>query len=308
VNDHTQIRCRTTLTAGLSAALFFPLWVEAQSPVPAQAVTVEPKTTLLPGGPEQRPFDVTRHTIPLSDIEPGGPARDGIPAILHPRFVTPGEASAFVKTEDRVLGVFLDGQAKAYPVQILNYHELVNDTLGKRPILVSWCPLCGSGVVYDARILGARRWFGVSGRLYKRNLLFYDRRTDSLWSQLLSQAVTGALAGTPIRPLSTEQTTWSAWRARHTDTLVLSPPATRFEYGKDPYAGYPLHRDTALLISAGAKRKIYPLSEIKRQIDAAGTSEVLDRIGGETITVVYDGRAQSAYVRSKYSTGSAERR
>jgi hypothetical protein len=103
-----------------------------------QQIAAEPETVLLPAGPGERPFNVTRHMIPIREIEPAGPPRDGIPAIFRPRFLRATQVGQVLKDSDRVIGVFLNDQAKAYPVQVLNYHELVNDEAGGRPILVSW--------------------------------------------------------------------------------------------------------------------------------------------------------------------------
>ncbi len=104
----------------------------------AQTIHIEPQTKLIPGGSGQKPFNVTRHTIPLSAIESGGVARDAIPALVRPNFVAVEQVRRLLKKSDRVLGVFLNGEAKAYPVGILNWHELVNDEAGGQPILVSW--------------------------------------------------------------------------------------------------------------------------------------------------------------------------
>src|SRR5437773_8993216 len=117
----------------------WPMLAQVRTAGPLSIIR-EPKTVLLPAGPGQKPFDVTRHTIPLDEIEDGGPARDGIPAIFHPIFARAGAVQYSLRDADRILGVYLNGEAKAYPVQILNYHELVNDSISGRPILVSWCP------------------------------------------------------------------------------------------------------------------------------------------------------------------------
>jgi hypothetical protein len=93
---------------------------------------------LLPAGLGQKPFDVTRHSIPLGDIEPGGPPRDGIPALTQPKFVTANEADKFLAKNDRVIGVMYNGEARAYPIKILNWHEAVNDRIGPIPFLVTW--------------------------------------------------------------------------------------------------------------------------------------------------------------------------
>ena len=106
--------------------------------IPGQRVTVEKSPVFIPAGPGKKPFNATRHIIPLNQIASGGVSRDQIPALFRPKFASAGQAGTLLRDSERVLGVFLDGQAKAYPVCILNYHELINDTVGRRPVLVSW--------------------------------------------------------------------------------------------------------------------------------------------------------------------------
>ncbi len=129
------MRRRATLRLWMAATVFALL---AGRDLEAQTVVVEPEKKLIPGGPGRKPFDVTRHAIPLSRIQGEGPARDAIPALQDPQFVAAREAGRFLSKGDRVLGVVFDGVAKAYPVRILTWHELVNDVVGRRPALVSW--------------------------------------------------------------------------------------------------------------------------------------------------------------------------
>ena len=166
-------------------------------------------------------FDLTKHSVPLDQIADGGPGKDGIPAILAPRFVSAGEAT-FLQDTDRVLGLTQGADAKAYPIKILNWHEIVNDVVGGKPVVVTYCPLCGTGIAFDAAILGQRRSFGVSGLLYQSDLLMYDHQTESLWSQIGMHAVAGPLTGEKLTPVFLEHTTWGEWRAAHPATLVLS--------------------------------------------------------------------------------------
>jgi len=141
-------------------------------------------------------------------------------------------------------------------------------------------------------IQGRRYEFGVSGALYKRNLLLYDRQTESLWSQLLSEAVTGALAGTRLSVLPAENTTWSAWKSEHPRTLALSfATGYRRDYQLDPYAAYPLSRRPALLVSVEGVVKIYPFSELKK-----ARSPVVDQVNGRAVTIVFDKESQTARV------------
>jgi len=133
-------------------------------------------------------FDFSKHTVPTSEILSGGPPKDGIPALLDPKWILPTEAD-FMKDEDRVLALVHKGEAKAYPIKILNWHEIVNDTVGGKPVFVSYCPLCGSGMAFEATLQGKPYTFGVSGLLYKSDVLMYDHQTESLWSQILQEAV-----------------------------------------------------------------------------------------------------------------------
>lgn len=124
-------------------------------------------------------FDLTKHSVPLDQIVDGGPGKDGIPALLAPRFVSAEEAT-FLQDADRVLGLTQGAEAKAYPIKILNWHEIVNDVVGGKPVVVTYCPLCGTGIAFDANVRGSRHTFGVSGLLYQSDLLMYDHQTESL--------------------------------------------------------------------------------------------------------------------------------
>lgn len=255
-------------------------------------LTVEKKATYIPAGSGQKPFDVTRHVIALDQIQLGGPPKNGIPALDHPAFTNASEADRTLKAEDIVLGVEFTGISKAYPVRVLNWHEVVNDDVGEEPVLISWCPLCGSGVAYDPRADGHRYTFGVSGLLYQQNLLLLDHETESLWSQLRGRAVTGPLAGTPLRLLPVNMTTWRNWKAEHPQTLVLSfQTGYKRDYARDPYRDWLLDRRMSLVISINGQTKIYPYSELKK----AGPS-LQDEIGGLSFTIRFDEKQQSATV------------
>jgi hypothetical protein len=182
-------------------------------------------------------FDLRGALIPAKDIHRGGPPRDGIPALTDPRFVTASKSG--LTGRDRVLGVFLGGIAKAYPIRILNWHEIVNDALGGQRIAVTYCPLCGTAMVFASEAAGRRRSFGVSGLLYNSDVLLYDRESGSLWSQVMKQAVSGPVKGAPLQQIPARHTTWAKWRKEHPQTTVLSfNTGHRRDYERDPYAGY----------------------------------------------------------------------
>ena len=124
-------------------------------------------------------------SIPLNEIFSGGVGRDDIPALVHPDLGAPGQTPAGLLDTDRVIGVVVNGAARAYPFPVMWQHEVVNDTLGGQPVLVSYCPLTGTGIAFDPRIDGQAREFGVSGVLYRSNLMMFDRESESLWTQML---------------------------------------------------------------------------------------------------------------------------
>lgn len=186
-------------------------------------------------------FDLSAATIPAEHIRSGGPAKDGIPALTAPKFVA-ASAATFLEPTDSVIGVTLNGDSRAYPLAILDLHEVVNDTVGDTPIAVTYCPLCDSSAVFDRRIAGQQRELGVSGRLYNSNVLMYDRQesdTESLVSQMMARGVSGPLANVSLARLPLEVTTWQSWLERHPSSKVLSPD-TGFgrNYDRSVYAHY----------------------------------------------------------------------
>jgi Protein of unknown function (DUF3179) len=146
---------------------------------------------------------------------------DAIPSIDHPCHERPEEATA-LPDSSLVIGVDHGGVSRAYPVDLLSLHEVVNDVVGGLPIAVTWCPLCASAVAYERHVGNRTLTFGVSGYLYRANLMLFDRETGSMWSQLLGGAVTGAMRGTALRRVPIVHQTWAHWRREHPETLVLS--------------------------------------------------------------------------------------
>lgn len=244
-------------------------------------------------------FDLSDAVVSPDDIMYGGPAKDGIPAIDQPKFLK-AEQARYLNDAERVLGVERNGMAKAYPVRILNWHEIVNDRFGAEPVVVTFCPLCGTGMAYLSETNGKPLSFGVSGLLYNSDVLLYDRQTDSLWSQLLSQAVSGPLRGARLISVPLTHTTWADWKKRHTDTLVLSTD-TGFvrDYARDPYEGYaqnPLMmfpvkgqsaryhpKEQVIGVEVNGKFKAYPFVELSKRRD-----EIADTVGGRKIIVRFD--------------------
>lgn len=166
-----------------------------------------------------------KHEIRLEEVVWGGVRVDGIPPLDNPKMIPPAEAG-YLNPDDLVFGVAINGEARAYPLRIANWHEMVNDAIGGVPVSLAYCTLCGAGILFDGRIPGWDRptTFGSSGLLYRSNKLMYDRATDSLWNQFTGRPVVGALAGSGIElkvlPLAT--VAWKTWLAQHPRTTVLS--------------------------------------------------------------------------------------
>lgn len=183
-------------------------------------------------------FDVSNALIPAAEILRGGPPRDGIPAIDRPEFIEPARAD-YMRDADLVLSLTVKGETRAYPLRILVWHEIVNDTIGEWPVAVTYCPLCGTAMVFDRRYGGRELTFGVSGLLYQSDVLMYDRQTESLWSQLGLKSLAGKMAGQELSWLPAEHLTWKAWRAKYSRGRVLS---TRTGHDRDyqnlPYGKY----------------------------------------------------------------------
>jgi hypothetical protein len=176
--------------------------------------------------------------VDLAEIRSGGPPPDGIPAIDRPRFQRASDVS-WLRDREAVLALEVDGAARAYPVQILTWHEIVNDTVAGTPVAVTYCPLCNSAVAYDRRLGDRVLDFGTSGSLYRSALVMYDRQTESLWAHFLGQAVAGVLTGAELATFPVATVSWADFRRAHPEAWVLSRDTGHSRsYGTNPYPGY----------------------------------------------------------------------
>ena len=284
----TSPRWRWTMFIGAGAILILAAWL---------GLAKTPITT----------FDLTRHSVPLDQIVDGGPGKDGIPTILIPQFVSASGAT-FLQDSDRVLRLKLGDEAKVYPIKILNWHEIVNDTIDGKPVVVTYCPLCGTGIAFDAAVQGRPHTFSVSGLLYQSDLLMYDHQTESLWLQIGMRAVAGPLTGERLTPIFLEHTTWADWRAAHPATLVLSTKTGSFRnYDHDPYLGYAERRDLmfdtphfdpsyhpkewVVGVEFDGANKAYPFAELKKV-----RTPLKDHVSGQQITVHFNPQTRSAFI------------
>ncbi|MDJ0893916.1 MAG: DUF3179 domain-containing protein [Alphaproteobacteria bacterium] len=190
------------------------------------------------------------HEIRIEEIVWGGVRKDGIPALTNPPLITPAEAT-FMTDDELVFGVEINGDARAYPLRFMDWHEMFNDVIGGVPVSLAYCTLCGSGILFDTEVEGraAPFVFGSSGFLYRSNKLMYDQETNSLWNQWTGRPVVGALTGSGIelkvRPVVI--TSWGKWTARHPDTKTLALE-TGFERDYTPGAPYGTYFNSADLM------------------------------------------------------------
>ncbi|MCH7230908.1 DUF3179 domain-containing protein [Glycomyces sp. L485] len=182
--------------------------------------------------------DFPEPLIDPDQVLSGGPPPDGIPPIDEPKFVKTGEVDWLADSEP-VLSLTVGDETRAYPLQIMMWHEIVNETVGDVPVAVTYCPLCNSGVAFERTVDGEVFTFGTSGMLFESNLVMYDRQTESLWPQLTGVASIGHLTGTELVSIPMGTVSWGDYREAHPDTWVLSRD-TGFDraYGSNPYTGY----------------------------------------------------------------------
>lgn len=262
--------------------------------------------------------DGVKHSVPLDEILAGGPSKDGIPPIDNPKFITIAQADSFLKDSEPGIALEINGVNRFYPFQILVWHEIVNDIVNGKRVLVTYCPLCLSGIVFDPVVKGERVEFGTSGRLWNSNLVMYDRKTDSLWSQILGEAIVGEMAGAQLNVLPSDMMRYGNFKTIHPDGRVLSKEtgADRF-YGQDPYGDYyttpgtyfPVgkkddrlgDKDFVLGIVVNNKAKAYWPEAVKK----AGKIE--DAFAGKTIVVEYEKAIDAIRLFEKKSDGTLER-
>lgn len=277
-------------------------------------------------------FDLSISLVPREQIVASGLPKDGLPALSDPTVFTPAQAEQFghelrkahqgkfLVGPDRVIGVSINGKARAYPLRIMNWHEVVNDTLGDVPIAVTYGALCDSAVVFDRRVGGETLEFGVSGLLCNTNLLMYDRRPrpsdESLWCQLQFRAVAGPAAtrGDRLQLVPAALVHWSDWLARHPETTVLTPDRSRTKlyrrtYGRYfgsqelrfpveplPPAGRPL-KTPVIALRLGGAWQVYDITGLARRVGDGETCQLAH--DGEMLEIMTRTDPASAWVTSQ---------
>ena len=265
--------------------------------------------------PEKNGFMLEDLRIPFHEIKSGGPPKDGIPSIDNPKFVSANEA-IFLEENDHVLGLEINGLAKAYPLRIMDWHEIVNDNFGDKAVVVTYCPLCGSGISFWSDVGGRKRSFGVSGLLYNSDVLLYDRQTQSLWSQIMAESVAGKSSGQKLVAIPTQLTSWKNWRKKYPETKVLTAQTGfKRDYNRQAYMQYrnsdelmfdvknkskalPI-KSWVLGLEVNGKAKAYPFSEL-----AKSKEKLIDVFEGTKIEISYDAPSHTASVKVDEKSGA----
>ena len=182
--------------------------------------------------------DFSRASVSFDEIVAGGPPKDGIPAIDDPAFVSVAGKDRIAAREPVMTLEFDGAEPRAYPIRYLMWHEIVNDTVAGRPVAVTFCPLCNTGMVFDREVDGQERVFGVSGLLRHSVMIMFDRETESWWQQGTGEAIVGAHLGDRLELLPAWMESWAEFRARNPDGLVMAEPDWPRRYGDNPYRNY----------------------------------------------------------------------
>lgn len=283
--------------------------------VEPDTTTTAPATTIEPGAEVPSALDDMDHpSFPEPLVDPdqiisGGPPPDGIPPIDGPSFVSVEEADEWLADDEPVLYLEMNDEVHAYPIQIMIWHEIVNDTVGGVPVTVTYCPLCNSAVSFRREVNGQVTTFGTSGRLYASALVMYDRATESLWTHFDGRAVVGALTGEKLEPISSPLLAWSDFKETFPEAEVLDRESTGHDrpYGQNPYAGYD-DPDTQPFLFRGdvddraaAKQRVVGVAvdsasrawslDALREGSASATN---DQVGGTPIVIFWKGGQSSA--------------
>ncbi len=246
---------------------------------------------------EWRKTDFSKSIVNIEEIESGGPPKDGIPSIDRPKFISIEQANQWLNSQEPVIVLTLEGQTRAYPIQILIYHEIVNDKLADIPVSVTFCPLCNASIVFDRRVGGEVLDFGITGKLRKSDMIMYDRQTESWWQQFTGKGIIGTYAGTELKQISASIVAYDDFRSTYPAGLVLSDETGYSRpYGKNPYRGYDQIGDhpflfkgkidkrlpameRVLFVRHGAQQRLYPFSLVKK------SSVINDELGDLKIAV-----------------------
>ncbi|MFA9400149.1 MAG: DUF3179 domain-containing protein [Acidobacteriota bacterium] len=260
--------------------------------------------------------DFSKSSIEYDEIRSGGPGKDDIPALDDPQFVSTAEADEYLSPKEPVAVLERNGETRAYPIQILTWHEIVNDEIGGEPVAVTFCPLCNSTVAFSREVDGRVLDFGTTGKLRRSDLVMYDRQTESWWQQLTAEAIIGELTGTRLEVLPSQILSWEQFKRVAPDGRVLSRD-TGFDrdYGTNPYTDYDRPDSEPLLYDEPTDDQLPP----KERVTAVQTGNdsavvypfgrladervVQDQLDGKPIVVFYDPGVASALDEAEIAQG-----
>ena len=280
----------------------------AATPEPTLAQEEEWRRALRASGIGIGPWetDFSKSSVDFDEIMSGGPPRDGIPPLDEPTFNTAEEADAWLDPLEPVVFFENDGDARAYPLQVMTWHEIVNDEVGGLSVCVTFCPLCNSAIVFDRRLAGAVFDFGTSGNLRNSDLIMWDRQTESWWQQLTGEAIVGELTGEILTFLPSTIIAWEDFKANHPQGKVLSRDTgfTR-DYGSNPYVGYDRIDNPPFLYRGDLDGRLLPKERVAAvsigEVDTAYSFTALekervvnDEVNGQNLVVFFKPGARSA--------------
>ncbi|RMF29303.1 MAG: DUF3179 domain-containing protein, partial [Chloroflexi bacterium] len=262
--------------------------------------TLLPEEEPPPGAARQFRTDFSKHSVPYDEILSGGPPKDGIPAIDAPQFVSVEEADAWLKPQEPVIFFQMGDDARAYPIQILIWHEIVNDVVGGVPVAITFCPLCNTAIAFERTLDGQVLDFGTTGMLRYSNLVMYDRQTESWWQQATGEAIAGEYTGRRLTFLPASIIAWADFKATYPQGQVLSrETGYSRDYGRNPYVGYDdVRRPPFLYVGPETPDTLPPMARVVT-VDLNGEAvaypyEVLqevrvvnDTVGGVPIVVLW---------------------
>ncbi len=281
-----------SLTLSVILAACIPAAPPPESPaetnVPKPAPVVEPP----PAPPADEPpptgaesqfsTDFSKHSIPYDEILSGGPPKDGIPAIDEPSYVSIPEADAWINDIEPIIFVEVEGLARAYPLQILTWHEIVNDTLNGKALIVTFCPLCNTAIAFEREFDGQILDFGTTGRLRYSNLIMYDRQTETWWQQATGDGIAGEYTDEQLTFYPAAIISWADFKSQYPEGDVLSKETGyNRDYGRNPYAGYDDINQTPFLFDEVYVDLLPPMTRV-----------LTIELNGETVAYPYNTLAE----------------
>ena len=259
--------------------------------------------------------DWSKHSIEYHDLLSGGPPRDGIPPIDQPKFIENQLAAQWLKPNDPVIALEINGDARAYPLQILTWHEIVNDVVGEIPVTITFCPLCNSAIVFKRNHQGITYDFGTSGLLRHSDLVMYDRQTESLWQQFTGEAIVGVMTGEQLMMIPSGLIGFEQFQAAYPAGKILSKETGYSrEYGRNPYPGYDDIRNNPFLFRDPLDERLPAMARVVTVSDGkyhnAYPVELLEKLGvihhqlgNQAVVIFYQDGVSSALDTTRIANG-----